>query len=747
MYTAKRLISLLIIAMLITPSVSADKISDYKEYAAGVRADIWADSLPEFSNPPAIPDKYKDESAVILAMHKYIFAKKKTGVGFDRNASLIPIKRVALLNMDDYERSLIQINDKAALEKFSEYDMPVKQKESDWYWQTKDDRTYVLGVRIIKPDGRIVEVPTDDYVIASTQKKEDKADRQKLAVPGLEIGDKLDIVLFTHTALKNIQPEPTYIVFRQDYPVLSYTIDCKIDDDLTTIYRQHNGAPDLNVTQGDDKDYVIKGATTGALDAEPEILYNSHIQSPYIEMLIYNRRFDQKPPRYARKDGVQPNPDAEATVIKDYIDALENYGDITESVKLQLRDVKGNPMKAVKNKLKSGEWTEAQATDYIYNLLTFSYMTGKYRYYPGTFVREFDSALKLAGIKNRRKGITVSRNDGSLDQTINGDNIWFFVYMPETGQYYSNAFRGYNTSSEILFSHQGQQAMFIHDKNLSKKDRKAEDRWFVIPENTPYQNRMVTTIEAVIDGSDIDITRRIDAFGVSKEKVGDILTSDNILNAYLDYLNRDGIVADPQMLRKEKSKHKKQRMKRNADEADKQSEKLRKSTAIYHGAEPKEFKSYEIINGGIGICPDSASISYSIDYVMDGLIKNAGQNIILNVGNLIGEQSEIAPSARKRLPDDDIMLSFARTNIYDITIQLPQGYTASAASLEKLNCNYTNTAGHFISKAVADGNKIHLTVSYEFSQRRLPSSEWDNMLQLFDTAAQFNTQTLLLEKK
>ncbi len=78
-------------------------------------------------------------------------------------------------------RTLILINDKAALEDFSEYNLPIKEGSSDWFWQEKDERKYVLGVRILKPDGRIIEVPTDDFVILSQQKKENKADRQKPA--------------------------------------------------------------------------------------------------------------------------------------------------------------------------------------------------------------------------------------------------------------------------------------------------------------------------------------------------------------------------------------------------------------------------------------------------------------------------------------------------------------------------------------------------------------------------------------
>lgn len=729
------------------PQVMADKTSDYKEYAARVRAEVWADSLPQFINPPEVPDRFRNESAIILAAHKDIFAKKKTGVGFDRNASLIPIKRVALINMDDYLRTLILINDKTALEEFSEYDMPVKSGYSDWFFQEKDERKYVLGVRIIKPDGRIVEIPTDDFVILSQQKNDDKADRQKLAVPGLEVGDKLDIFLFTHTALKNIQPETIDIALRQDYPVLSYTIGCKIDDDLSTIYRQLHGAPELTVTQGPDKDYILTAAIPAPLDAEPQMLYSSAMQSPRIEMLIYNRRFDEYTPQFARKDGIQANPDAIETVVKDRINALDNSANMAYAVKQQLGSVKGNPMKTVKEKFKKGEWSKARTADYIYNLLVFSYMTGKYKYYPGDFVNEFAAALEQTDIKDFRKGVIAPRKDGPLDSITDYKDLYFFVYLPDTKQYYSSAFRGYNTSSEVMTAHQGQCGLLTYNGKLSKKERLAENRRLEIPLATAHDNRFVTTVNAVIDGTALDITRRIDAYGASKNNVGPLLTSDNLLNGYLAYLNRDGVVADPQMLRKEKSKDREQRMERNSDEAKEQLEQIREAVKDYHGSEPREFKGYEILASGIGVTPDSAAISYEAEYVMDGLVKKAGRNLMVSIGNLIGEQPEVLPSQRIRLPGDDVVMTYPQEKIAKVYVKIPAGYAPSASSLAKLNTEISNKAGSFSSKAVVNGDCVELAVTREFSEIRLPASEWNSVLELVDAAARFNTLTLLLEKK
>lgn len=91
---------------------------------------------------------------------------------------------------------LVQINDKAALKEFSEFDYKAEIRKKEWRYD--ENYQQVLGVRIIKPDGTVNEVSTDEYMTA-TEGRKDREQRQKLAVPGLEIGDKIDI--FSSTTL------------------------------------------------------------------------------------------------------------------------------------------------------------------------------------------------------------------------------------------------------------------------------------------------------------------------------------------------------------------------------------------------------------------------------------------------------------------------------------------------------------------------------------------------------------------
>ena len=54
--------------LLASPNANADDKEKYKLFAEETRKEIWALELPEFANT-AVPEKYKDESAVILAAH------------------------------------------------------------------------------------------------------------------------------------------------------------------------------------------------------------------------------------------------------------------------------------------------------------------------------------------------------------------------------------------------------------------------------------------------------------------------------------------------------------------------------------------------------------------------------------------------------------------------------------------------------------------------------------------------------
>ena len=55
-----------------------------------------------------------------------------------------------------------------------------------------------MGVRIIKPDGKVTEINADDVVLVQDEKSQKKA---KVAIPNLEPGDILDYFIATEQSV------------------------------------------------------------------------------------------------------------------------------------------------------------------------------------------------------------------------------------------------------------------------------------------------------------------------------------------------------------------------------------------------------------------------------------------------------------------------------------------------------------------------------------------------------------------
>lgn len=369
----------------------AENADEYRLFADEVRTAVYSTDMPEFE-VKEIPAKYDNESAVFVAVYHELNARKKTGFG--HLPGTIRFSAKARVEGGELCRMLIHINDKAALEKFSEFDFAtdMKKKMSNAHRKQR----HVLGVRVIKPDGNIVDVNTDDFV-EFNEGKDGKEKRRKLAVPGLEIGDNIDVFFYTEHKLQNVHLEPMTYYLRDTYPIMNYRIHAVVDDNLTTQYRTLNGAPDFKTSRDDDNNYVLD-LEMSDIPAEARLWYNDAEQSPMVKVNIYNRRSDAYTPASARKDGLQSNPSA----VKIIDDVWSARASLLFSGRRMINDEIKNGDKAYKyivKQLKDGKIDTLQAGDYIYNLLTLAYFVADDDMYPILFDCQLCELLSGA-IKN-----------------------------------------------------------------------------------------------------------------------------------------------------------------------------------------------------------------------------------------------------------------------------------------------------------------------------------------------------------
>lgn len=706
----------LLMMQLVCLSVKADDKADYLKLAQKVRQEVW-DNTPVDFKKRAVPEKYKKESAVILSYYKELstdYYRKATTELF------ISGRLTRQIDCEDMERMLIQINDKKALKDYSEFSFLTKSKK--WQGGYHHTTNTILGIRVLKKDGTVQVVDFDDYVDVKEGKK-GKELSQKIAVPGLEIGDCIDVFSLDQIDTQEQQLDPFVFFLRQSEPVLYSRIHCVLDQSLATVYRSMNGAPEFKQTTDKDKNAVLDLTMDQPVDAEPSVWYNSTVQSPYIMMFITPTKTKTVIVEKAmRKKGVRANPDV-APILQDDRKLMKTYVSKNGYSPIGLSGKYTRVFKALKkadvsaeekaDRISSLEYTCAGTSQESFNVVP-------------NYLRKLGVELEM--------GITTPLGELPVDQLINYNSTTWFFRLKGTDLYY---FPGVypKVASEIPFIYQGRKA-YMQDAEAP----------FEIPVSKASDNRSVVSVKASLDGTKMNISRRV-VYSGEQKMFGQSVCSPEVslygpdhLEAYWRYLKYDD--SDPYCVfpKKDASNIKaafaEYKQKEQADQ-------FKKEVAGYHESDPVKVSGYGV--DCVGIRKDSADFVYHVDYEMEGLVKRAGSSMMLAVGKLIGEQMKL--EGNERIRKDRIWRRMAFADEWNIEVALPKGYQASAESLKKLNTTVSNDCGEFAVKASAGAGKIIVHVSKSFLHREEPVANWDKVLKLVDACSAFNEKQVVITKK
>lgn len=706
----------LLMMQLVCLSVKADNKADYLKLAQKVRQEVW-DNTPVDFKKRAVPEKFKKKSAVILSYYKELstdYYRKATTELF------ISGRLTRQIDCEDMERMLIQINDKKALKDYSEFSFLTKSKK--WLGGYHHTTNTILGIRVLKKDGTVQVVDFDDYVDVKEGKK-GKELSQKIAVPGLEIGDCIDVFSLDQIDTQEQQLDPFVFFLRQSEPVLYSRIHCVLDQSLATVYRSMNGAPEFKQTTDKDKNAVLDLTMDQPVDAEPSVWYNATVQSPYIMMFITPTKTKTVIVEKAmRQKGVRANPDV-APILQDDWKLMKTYVSKNGYSPIGLSGKYTRVFKALKN-------ADLSAEEKADRIFSFEYICA------GTSQASFNvvpNYLRKLGVE-LEMGITTPLGALPVDQLINYNSTTWFFRLKGTDLYY---FPGVypKVASEIPFIYQGRKA-YMQDAEAP----------FEIPVSKASDNRSVVSVKASLDGTKMNISRRV-VYSGEQKMYGQSVCSPEVslygpdhLEAYWRYLKYDD--SDPYCVfpKKNASNIKaafaEYKQKEQADQ-------FKEEVTGYHESDPVKVSGYGV--DCVGIRKDSADLVYHVDYEMEGLVKRAGSSMMLAVGKLIGEQMKL--EGNDRIRKDRIWRKMAFADEWNIEVALPKGYQASAESLKKLNTTVSNDCGEFVVKASAGAGKIIVHVSKSFLHREEPVANWDKVLKLVDACSAFNEKQVVITKK
>lgn len=709
-----RVVFSILLVQLLTLSVNADEKADYLKLAQKVRQEVWSSTPADFQKR-TVPDRYKNASAVILSYYREL------STDYYRKATadlVLNLRLTRQIDCTDMERMLIQINDKKALKDYSEFTFKTKSRK--WTWGYHHKTQTVLGIRVIKKNGNVQEVSLDDYVDVK-EGKNDKDLSQKIAVPGLEVGDCIDVFSLDQIDTQEQQLDPFYFVLRQDEPVLYTKVHCVLDQSLATVYRTMNGAPDFTQTTDKDKNAVLDMVMDKPMDAESSIWYNSLEQSPFIEMYITPTKSKVAVVEKAmRQKGVRGNPDV-TPILQDDWKLLKSNVSKGGYSPAGLPSTYKSVFKSAKKEGMSAE----EKADRIYSFEYVSWGSSQRAFNTGAnFLRKLGVELEM--------GITTPFGALPVDKLINYNSTTWFFRLKGTNLYY---FPGTypKVASEIPYIYQGRKA-YMQDS----------EEQITIPVSQAEDNKSVNDMVVKLDGTKLDISRKVTYSGEQKMYGQSLVSPDNTLfgssqlEAYWRYLKYDDKDPYSCYTKKESAELKGafNEFRKNAIDP------FKAEISSYHDGDPVQVGDYGV--DCVGIRRDSSNFVYHVDYVMDGMVKRAGNNYLLSVGKLIGSSLKLEGKDRERI--DDVWRKMAFVDEWNIEIPLPQGYKVSAEALKKIETSVANECGEFTVRATAGNESVKVYVRKCFAHRVEPVSNWSKLLALVDACSAFADKQMVIAK-
>jgi len=736
---------LLTIGLLITASLFAQDNVPYAEKAMQIQKEVWGTAVPEFKST-TVPANLANESAVVLARSFSLQRTSKPRIKFMIIAAGVATRTIKLTTY--HER--VKINDKTALENYStlSYQKKLDNSTSFLFNKIANVQDTYIGAKIIKPDGKEIIVNTGEEVLLKNEQKDQKG---KLAIPGLQAGDILDYYIsnsdFTETTQGNsFKDNDNLFVLADEYPVLYYSIDFQYNKKIKVQYINANGAPKF-VESNNDNDDLLLSLKLRNLPKYQSALWTSPLrQYPYIEIgSSYGAKINTMMGYDYEKD---PNATRFENNELGFQAAFKEYPGFNE-VEGKLKDYFGSH-KSLKNapvdsilKVFYDEWKFNVFCNYsgkeLENMNEMNYRKARSEY------AAIVTSMMLTDLDIDNAVLLVaSRNSNSLENVYNMDDMDAMVVINTTTPMYLCFDDIVTHFNEIPARFQGEKAVELFPKRHNSQNYSFTSDHTTLPVTTSEKNHVEENLEVSLlpaNPQKLKITRMVKEQGElrhSDQKL--LLPVQDIDDGYREMIKGDELA---------KRLKKNDETKKMGDDFSYAFTKEKMDISKNFTAEiksqfdqdPEQVTDTKIINAALE--NTSPVFQYSASFVLNNLVKKAGNNYIIEAGRLTGSFYKLEDKDRKR--NIDIYMPCARSFKYSISIAIPPGY--SAKGMEEMTVKKVNKTGTFTSSAVVSGNNLIITVNRVYNNNFEKASDWPLVVDLIDAASNFNSQKILLEKK
>jgi hypothetical protein len=351
--------------------------------------------------------------------------------------------------------------------------------------------------------------------------------------------------------------------------------------------------------------------------------------------------------------------------------------------------------------------------------------------------KEHNVKHKLLFVTSRfdaRRGEVVSDDDILTGLLANDKQLFFFI-------------NGYRYAGEIPAIFQGETATTVEVVKYAMNKKygiEGSMEHYEIPESTAGDNLSTYKIEVKFPADnpqELTVNRNLKCTGNMKEDYWPLVLYEDWDKEMREELGIEQTLMEELLENKSTRKQIDEYVSMFEGRKKEQRDNVKLELTAYHGQEPKEVTDYSF--NGIGTTVNSPALDYTVSYTLDGLVKRAGDNLILEIGKLMGQQWEPDELDEKR--NIDAYLSTPLHLNYEIEIEIPEGYTIEEP--DELTSTYSNNYGGFHSNYKLEGNKLLVSANKIYEKAYVPIEEWNEMIMIARKANNFQAKSIILKKE
>ncbi len=675
---------------------------------------IWDDPDPDFA-VSAVPDKWKEESGVIIA--------QKTRFSFDKDANKLAVYEIT--------RRRIKLNDRDAVNTYSSFYFRIGSSNDG------------AGIRIIKPDGTVKDVSIRNAIYiedndnvpstytpyigkASTyyDKSKSRVIFFKVAIPDLDPGDIIDYgtIFYDDNTVKKmsyIEFDPIYFVCTREYPVLSQKFEIDTDDKSFINSKSTMGAPAFKESGNSNAEYSWEDRNRDKISDTRWV--NSMVELPMVKFQIVFSRSENRSDLFIGDRGeLKQNisPEELAKKMNNLYKRLDGSFYYTMA----------------KAYLTLFGATDLREDDYIQKAYYVLRHMAHYR--SNGFSSELFASCLTQCLDLRKipydlvvtTPLTLTRPENIIFRT---EPEWMVKVKDKfifNSTIFSNPFdfreEYLNTPAYII--------------SLGKNPTATP---ITLPASKPEDNVTTNTITASIDtaSKSMAVTLQKAATGLSKKfyNVQALIHTTALDDDHRSYGGEDDVRGSMKGVQLESYEEKLRERKKE--------DKTRKLEYMKDalGDDFDNISAYhEFSLNSDGRTWRKQELNYTNKMSLSDMVMKAGDNLLVNVPGLIGEQLFISQDERQREVDAHMGFPRSLRNIINFTI--PEGY--KAVGVQNLNMNIDNETGTFAVQASVEGNTLSILVKKLYKQTTVKKENWTTFMEMMDDAFNFSQKKLLLKK-